>query len=142
MQPLKLIKINSEGELVTSWQFFLIGQGLYQGSADGIFGQGTQAATIEFQKKHGLQPDGIVGNKSFGVAMQLGFGGVADDRTDTSSPGWPPKPGFPPLVNNQQRQAIFGKFSFVHEPLPNNRENIRITDNWESQNIITISIPQ
>lgn len=142
MEPLKLIKINDQNELVRSWQFFLIGQGFYQGVADGVFGSVTKGATIEFQKKFNLQPDGIVGNKSFGIAMQLGFDGIVDNRMDTSSPAWPPKPSFQPLTSNQQRQQIFGEFTFVHEPLSDNPENIRITNNWESQNIVTISIPQ
>ena len=142
MQPLKLIKINSTGPLVESWQFFLIGQGFFTGLADGNFNADTKAATIEFQKKNNLQPDGIVGNKSFGVSMQLGFEGIIDDRTDDSGADFPPPPSFAPLVKNEERQKIFGKFAFKSDPVPGNPENIQITDNWEKTNIVTVSIPQ
>lgn len=142
MPPLKLIKINSTGPLVESWQFFLIGQGFFTGIADGNFDADTKAATIEFQKKHNLQPDGIVGNKSFGVAMQLGFEGIIDDRKDDSGAEFPPPPLFSPLVGNEKRQEIFGKFAFKSKPVPGNPENIQITDDWEKKNIVTISITQ
>jgi D-alanyl-D-alanine carboxypeptidase/Putative peptidoglycan binding domain len=139
---LHVIKINSEGQLVTDWQFFLIGQGFYEGIADGKFTEEVKNATIEFQKKNNLQPDGIVGNKSFGAAMQLGFGGVVDNRTDRSGADFPPPPAFAPLATNEKKQQAFGSFAFVAAPVPGNPENIRITDNWASQNIVIVSIPQ
>lgn len=142
MEQLKLIKINSQGDLVESWQLFLIGQGFFEGNADGNFDEETKIATIAFQQKHDLQPDGVVGNKSFGMAMQLGFGGIIDDRTDKSGPGFPSKPPFSPLTGNSQRQSIFGTFTFEPNPLLKNPENIRITNNWVRENIITVSIPQ
>jgi hypothetical protein len=142
MEPLKLIRINSSGPLVTSWQFFLLGQGHYEGTTDGIFDDEVREATIEFQKLHGLQPDGVVGNKTFGQAMILGFQGTIDIRTDKSGPDWPAPPNFKPLVGNEERQKVFGKFQFIHAPLPKNPENIRIIDDWESKNIVTVSIPQ
>lgn len=142
MEPLKLIKINSQGSLVTEWQFFLIGQGFFHGIADGIFNEDVKNATIEFQKKANLQPDGIVGNKSFGAAMQLGFGGIVDDRTDNTGADFPRPPAFKPLAGNDERAAIFTKFDFVPAPLPDNPENIKITGNWVKENIVTVSIPQ
>lgn len=142
MQQLRLIKINSTGPLVKSWQLFLIGQSFYDGEAHGKFDEATMQATMAFQQNHNLQPDGIVGNKTFGFAMTLNFEGVVDNRTDKSGPNFPEEPDFQPLVSDAERQAIFGKFSFVPEPIPGNKENIRITDKWESKNIITLEIPQ
>ncbi len=139
---LKLIKINSEGSHVESWQNFLIGQKLYSGILTGIFDAATKTATIVFQKKNGLQPDGVVGNKTFGKAMQLGFGGIDDDSIDKSGSNWPAKPSFNPLISNPERQQVFGLFSFVSKPLPDNPEHIRITDDWESRNIITVPVPR
>ncbi|MCW3093371.1 MAG: Peptidoglycan-binding domain 1 protein [Ferruginibacter sp.] len=142
MQPLKLIKINSSGPLVESWQFFLRGLGLFNEEINGEFGPETKEASILFQKKNNLEPDGVVGNKSFGAAMQLGFEGIVDERTDKTGADFPGKPAFPSLVSNAQRQQVFGSFSFVSQPVPGNAENIRITDNWESLNIATFSVPQ
>ncbi len=142
MEPLKLIKLNSTGPLVTSWQFFLTGQGFYKDAVDGKFGPATRQATIEFQKTFNLQPDGIVGNKSFGAAMQLGFEGVVDNRKDKSGVDFPPKPDFSPLTSTAARQKIFGVFTFVPDPTPSNPEKIKITNNWVRDNIVAVKIPQ
>ncbi len=109
---------------------------------DSNFDDDTKIATIVFQKKNNLHPDGIVGNKTFGLAMQLGFSGIIDDRIDKSGASFPPKPSFSPLTGNAERQAIFGTFTFVPKPVPGNPENIRITNTWVKDNIITVSIPQ
>ena len=39
--------------------------GYYKGSVDGVFGAGTRAAVIAFQKKNGLQADGVVGKATY-----------------------------------------------------------------------------
>ena len=39
--------------------------GYYSGAVDGIFGSGTKAAVIAFQKKNGLTADGIVGKATY-----------------------------------------------------------------------------
>ncbi len=142
MEPLKLIKINSEGDLVKSWQFFLIGQGLYLGETTGIFDAATKEASMAFQQKNGLEADGVVGNKSFGAAMQLRFSGIVDERTDKSGEDFPPKPSFPPLRGNKERGALFGTFDFISKPVAGNPENIQIKGVWQSKNIVMVSTPQ
>jgi len=139
---LTLLKINSTGTLVRNWQFFLIGQQLFNGLADGQFNLETKTATIAFQKMHLLQPDGIVGNKTWGMALQLGFTGIEDLRTDMSGDNFPSPPRFPPLTGNQERQRVFESFTFLSKPVPGNPENIVITDNWEKENIVGVRIPQ
>jgi hypothetical protein len=59
-----------------------------------------------------------------------------------SSPDWPPAPSFGLLPNTAARQQMFGAFQFVHEPVAGNAENIRITDGWQKQNIVPVTIPQ
>ena len=39
--------------------------GYYNGSVDGVFGAGTKAAVISFQKKNGLKADGVVGKATY-----------------------------------------------------------------------------
>lgn len=41
------------------------------GKVDGIFGAGTYAAVIAFQKAHGLTPDGIVGQNTWRVLLGM-----------------------------------------------------------------------
>jgi len=142
MKALTLLKINSTGQQVERWKYFLRGRGFYQGEVNRVFDEDTLQATIAFQKRYNLQPDGIVGNKTYGVAMFLGFEGVVDEDSGKESMNWPAKPSFAPLVSNEQRQQLFGKFDFVHEPQANNPENIRITGSWQSENIVLVKIPQ
>ena len=142
MASLKLVKINSTGPDVGKWQYFLRGRGFYLGEVNEKFDEETLRATIEFQKRYNLHPDGVVGNKSYGMAMQLGFEGISEDGVEKTSMNWPPKPNFSPLVSNEQRKKVFGTFTFVSEPLPGNPENIRITGTWEAKNIEMVHIPQ
>ncbi|NCD67925.1 M15 family metallopeptidase [Mucilaginibacter agri] len=142
MPALPLIKINSNGPAVEIWQDFLIGRDLLDEPSDGIFGSDTLAATVAFQTEEGLHPDGVVGNKTYGAAMMLGFNGVNDDRTGIEGANFPAKPGFPPLVNNAARQAIFGTFTFAASPQAGDPEHIKITNSWAHDNIIMVPIPQ
>lgn len=135
------LRLNSSGEAVEKWQFFLRGVGLYMGTVDGKFGQKTLLASEQFQRLHGLKDDGIVGNKTFGEAMRLGFSVVADDPAlpDTLDP--PPKPNFEPL-GLAGRQAAFGAYPFTSAGTPNDPEAITITSDWVKQNIVSVVIPQ
>jgi hypothetical protein len=137
------IRRGAKGASVKRWQQFLLGQGHNPKGVDGDFGGDTEAATIAFQQAHGLVASGAVDNATLGQAMLLGFTLVDDPANlDQNGPNWPPVPDFPPLVGTAARQKVFGKFAFVHDPKPDNFENIRITDNWESNNIVTVEIPQ
>lgn len=57
------IKQGSKGDSVKEWQKFL---GL---KTDGIFGPGTQKATMLWQTKNGLKADGIVGPQTWTLAL-------------------------------------------------------------------------
>jgi peptidoglycan hydrolase-like protein with peptidoglycan-binding domain len=49
---------------VSDLQALLAKRGFYKGSVDGVLGSSTQAAIVEAQRFYGLNPDGIVGNKT------------------------------------------------------------------------------
>lgn len=138
---MKVIKIKSRGPEVKKWQYFLIGQGILKGLADGIFGPITDTATKSFQRKHGLVPDGIVGQLTYAQAMQLGFPMAEEPKSMPKKDYYwmPPKPSFEPLVANSERQKVFGKYSYV---IADNKGNIRITDDWQKNNIVKVNIPQ
>ena len=70
---MKVLKKGSRGNEVKKWQKFLIEQEFKPGVVDGDFGLKTHKATVAFQKKHGLEPDGIVGKKTTGFAKTQGF---------------------------------------------------------------------
>ena len=50
----------SKGEYVRAWQTFLCREG-YDLAIDGIFGDKSQEVVMDWQSKHGLRPDGIIG---------------------------------------------------------------------------------
>src|SRR5687768_17261896 len=127
---MRVLRIGDSGPDVKRWQFFLRGQGFDPGPADGIFGAPTKEASVSFQLRHGLVADGVVGNRSIGQAMMMGLAVAEDSSEERSSPSFPPPPAFAPLVGLAARQKVFGKFKFVHEPIPGNPENIRVLDNW------------
>ena len=56
---MKTIKSGSKGNAVKVWQIIV---GVYP---DGVFGTKTERATKEFQRKHNLTVDGIVGDKTW-----------------------------------------------------------------------------
>ncbi len=132
---LPVLRLGSRGDVVTVWQNFLVGKGLLA-QADGIFGQDTEDATKEYQRSHGLEPDGIVGAQTYSKALAEGFDGIEFD------PDFPSKPSFPPLVGTTGRQAVFGKFDFELDSVPGNRENIKILGTWVKDNIISVDIPE
>ena len=85
---MRILKLNSHGDDVAKWQQFLTGAGFKPGRVDGFFGDTTAAATIAFQKKHGLTPDGTLGNETLGKAMTLNFKPLPepDDPEPDASP--------------------------------------------------------
>jgi putative chitinase len=56
-----ILKLNDSGANVTALQQALGKAGFNPGVADGMFGLGTQAAVLAFQRSEGLAADGIVG---------------------------------------------------------------------------------
>ena len=70
----------STGAEVRTIQDKLKRWGYYDGQVDGIFGEATRRAVVKFQKKNGLQSDGIVGTntlRALGMSVSGGGGGGA-----------------------------------------------------------------
>lgn len=59
-----MLTVGSKGLDVKELQQNLKNQGFNLGPIDGIFGENTKSAVIQFQKKNGLDPDGIAGPKT------------------------------------------------------------------------------
>ena len=60
-----ILKQGSKGSEVKEVQRRLKLWGYYKGSVDGVFGEGTRAAVVQFQKKNGLPADGVVGKATY-----------------------------------------------------------------------------
>ncbi len=77
-----VIKIGAQGEEVTAIQTKLIESGYLDGSSDGIFGEATRSALIQFQEDHGLTADGIAGSqtiKALGIESSGGHGSMSEE---------------------------------------------------------------
>jgi hypothetical protein len=137
---MKAIAQGDKNPEVKKWQFFLYGQGYSAVRADGDFGPNTFSASVDFQKKNGLTPNGIVDNATYLKAMQFGFQLIDDNpaNTDENSTAWPPLPAFKPL-GQLQLQSMFGKIEFTIKP---DGSSISITNGWDAANLVTIEIPQ
>ncbi|MBM3265761.1 MAG: M15 family metallopeptidase [candidate division Zixibacteria bacterium] len=121
------------------------GQGLNPGIPDGIFGQRTLGATQLFQRHHALSATGTVDRPTLARAVLLGFvdhDGLQRLHLHTTDPSFPPKPDFQPLAGNAALGALFGRFEYRAQPLPDNPENIVIVDDWEQKNIIRVEIAE
>lgn len=139
---LPALRLGSQGDLVRAWQSFLLGQHFDPGGLDGVFGDKTTVATKAFQNREGLPVDGVAGRQTILRATQLGFELIEEPAADASGSNFPPRPDFPPLVGTPARQAVFGRFDFVPEPRPDNKERIRILGTWADDNIVAVPIPQ
>jgi peptidoglycan hydrolase-like protein with peptidoglycan-binding domain len=138
---MQILRRGSEGEDVRRWQRFLIGQGLLESSADGVFGPITEQATRAFQRRAKLDVDGVVGPMTVAAAIQRGLDiGFTDPLGGEDGADWPPRPEFAPLVSNGERAAVFGEFRF--EPVGPDTDDIRILGGWQRANITTVVIPQ
>jgi peptidoglycan hydrolase-like protein with peptidoglycan-binding domain len=134
--------LGSKGERVAAWQSFLKGSKLDPGPIDGSFDEHTRDATRQFQEKYNLAVDGVAGEQTLLRANKLGLPLIDSPADDKTSSNYPPRPSFPPISTNAQRQAIFGSFDYVSAPEPKNPEAIRILGNWERENIVDVPVPQ
>jgi hypothetical protein len=75
-----VMQTGSSGPLVRSWQQFLVDEGLMSAAelaATEVFDAATTLASQAFQRRVGVDPDGIVGPKTLDAARDAGYAGVA-----------------------------------------------------------------
>ena len=137
---MQILRKGSTGKDVEKWQSFL--RGLAPASQvliSGIFEDVTEKETKAFQQKKGLHPDGVVGPKTLGTALQSGYGLMEDAAGDLDGPSWPVRPQAKQL-SYADREKMFGKFSYIASPTFSNPEAITITGSWIN-NVIQVHIP-
>lgn len=84
--PAAVLSQGSTGGEVKEVQRRLKQWGYYQGAVDGIFGSGTREAVIYFQRKNGLQADGIVGKATYAaLGMNDSYNVLNGQRPSNSS---------------------------------------------------------
>ncbi len=82
-----VLRQGSRGSEVKEVQRRLKNWGYYSGAVDGIFGSGTKAAVIAFQKKNGLTADGIVGKATYKALGMTASYNVLNGGSSSSSGG-------------------------------------------------------
>lgn len=83
-----VLKQGSSGGEVKQVQKKLKQWGYYKGSVDGVFGAGTKAAVIAFQKKNGLTADGVVGKATYkALGMTGSYNALLQQSGSSSSNG-------------------------------------------------------
>jgi peptidoglycan hydrolase-like protein with peptidoglycan-binding domain len=70
MATYKQVGYGSQGSEVTELQKLLNSKGSYNLDTDGIFGDKTKAAVMDYQKRNNLDVDGIVGTNTWGALTQ------------------------------------------------------------------------
>ncbi len=143
---METIKRGSRGALVRKWQIFL--RGYFQETigpdqfvlVDGVFGQKTHEATLEYQWDNGLEADGVVGNQTWGSAMAQGLPLIETKIGGKSDPSWPEAQIRP--ITAAQRIKLFGEFRFQPAPTKGNPEGIKILGSWQSDNLSSVVVPQ
>jgi hypothetical protein len=125
-----MIEIGSSGQSVRRWQLFLVGQKLAPGVVDGSFGAKTRNATIEFQKKHGLNSDGVVGPQTLQAATKLGYGETGAVQPSSIK-----------ALTYMDKQRFFGPLAYTAAPSSRDPEAIKITNLW-TKKLKKVKIPQ
>ncbi|HET8541010.1 MAG TPA: M15 family metallopeptidase [Anaeromyxobacter sp.] len=137
---MQILRRGSEGDEVRRWQRFLVGQGLLDSGADGVFGPATEKATRAFQRLAKAGADGVVGPGTYAAALQRGFdAGFTDPQGGQDGADWPPRPQLRPLVSNEERARVFGAFRY--EPVGPDSDDIRILGDWRAKNLQAVVIP-
>jgi hypothetical protein len=140
---MRVLRKGIRGNDVKQWELFLHGRGfIFSKPRDGKFDAETEKLTKEFQKKNKLVPDGIVGNATFGVAMQQGFEAVP--FVEEPEAKFPDKPNFEPILGNAARNVLFGPLRFRPGPAGGGfgKETITITNDFESDKLVRIEVPE
>lgn len=80
-----VLRRGSSGDRVRQMQQKLKSWGYYEGSADGIFGSGTESAVKYFQRRNGLTADGVVGAATAAALGMTLSGGSGSGGSQTAS---------------------------------------------------------
>ncbi len=142
---MRVLREGIRGEDVESWQRFLAEENFNPGSADGIFGAKTTAATKGFQRLYLLIADGIVGAQSVTRAMQLGYDPLewpATSPPNTNDPYWPAPPANLLYLSEIKAFQLYGQFQWRRAGTSAEPRAIQILGTWEADNLITVDIPQ
>jgi hypothetical protein len=126
------LKVGVKSNDVVSWQMFLRGRSPYSNiEITGLFDEQTLMETKEFQSICDLNESGVVDQSTLDAALKCGFVGLQLNNEVPLT-----------CLSLEDKYKLFGKFSYVADPIKGSPENIKITDNWVKNNISSVNIKQ
>lgn len=134
---IELIKPRTQTPLIIQWKEFQHQLGNYNGPFDDWYDNAFIQVIEKYQKEKNLVVDGYIGNNTWFAAYQDGM-----IFTPNQKKSFPLKPNFGPIHASQQFTDLFGEIQFTPNPTQQNPEQITITNNFATENIIAVDIPQ
>ncbi|HZK34392.1 MAG TPA: peptidoglycan-binding domain-containing protein, partial [Bacillota bacterium] len=110
-----LLRVGSRGIAVSNLQTKLNELNFNAGAADGIFGSGTRAAVIRFQKANGLAADGIAGSAT--MAKLNGSTTTEPTKPSKPSPQPPTTGGQAPITQTLRQGSRNGQVKTLQQKL-------------------------
>lgn len=115
-ESMTLLTFGSQGSEVEQLQSFLQQQGYYQDEIDGIYGENTYSAVIEFQSENDLSVDGIVGEETWSAVNDMAGMTSPNPNSNTTpyqNPGMTQPGGTlnTPNQNNMNQPGSTGSFT-------------------------------
>ncbi len=103
-----VLRRRERGAEVLDLQRKLKARGLYDGTLDGIFGHGTEAAVLAFQRAAGLVADGVAGPKTMAALDGIPMPSPADEVLPAPAPDPVPRERVEGEVIPPRRKTIGG----------------------------------
>ena len=111
--------------------------------ADGAYGGNTKMEVMRFRQRFGLPAAAVFDESCAAISRPRGYH-FPDFDPDPAKKAlsWPGRRVGLTSPPAELMQTKCGTIVFVHDPIPKNAEHIRITNNFVSENIIEVDIPQ
>ena len=116
MANYKQVSYGSQGSDVTELQKLLNKNGGYNLDEDGIYGDKTKAAVLDWQKKNKLAVDGIVGENTWGSLTKYSAGpsmGFTNPSTGSSAEITNPSPGTAEVMGTSGGTKTVGGYQYA-----------------------------
>jgi hypothetical protein len=134
---IELIKPQTQTPLIIQWKAFQQQLGRYNGPLDDWYDTPFIQVIQEYQKEKNLLVDGYIGTNTWYAAYQEGMNFTPDQKKS-----FPLPPNFGPIRTTQEVIDLFGEIQFTPNSIAQNPEQIVITNNFATENIIAVDIPQ